>query len=122
MRTNRKWIIAAIVLVLIATAIWFAGRYTIRLPYFLSGSMEKYLLNLPEGENAQNAILLHCEETSTGVIGETEYKEYSWDEAALQSLLPAGGTVHQVESSHNEAYSAVYLTYKLQGCDGSPDL
>ena len=87
MRTNRKWIIAAIVLVLIATAVWFAGRYTIRLPYFLSGSMEKYLLNLPEGENAQNAILLHCEETSTGVIGETEYKEYSWDEVIQKTLL-----------------------------------
>lgn len=113
MRKYRKWIIAAIILILLAVLVYAVGWNTVRLPYFLSGSMGKYLLNIPEGENAKDLILSHCEEISCQVIGETEYKAYSFDEAALQNLLPANGTVHQVESSHNEIYSAVSLTYKL---------
>lgn len=113
MRKYRKWLIAAIILLLIAVLVYAVGWNTVRLPYSLSGSMGKYLLNIPEGENAKNLILSHCEETSCNFYGETEYKEYSWDDAALQDLLPSEGTVHRVESSHNEAYSAVYLTYKL---------
>lgn len=113
MRKYRKWIIAAIILILLAVLVYAVGWNTVRLPYFLSGSMGKYLLNIPEGEKAKDLILSHCEETSSQVMGETEYKAYSFDEAALQSFLPADSTVHLVESSHNEAYSAVYLTYKL---------
>ena len=113
MHKYRKWIIAAIILILLAVLVYAVGWNTVRLPYFLSGSMGKYLLNIPEGENAKDLILSHCEEISCQVIGETEYKAYSFDEAALQNLLPANGTVHQVESSNNEIYSAVSLTYKL---------
>ena len=113
MRKYRKRIVAGIILILLAILVYAVGWNTVRLPYFLSGSMEKYLLDIPEDENAKNIILQLCEETSTQVIGETEFKQYSYDEAALQSLLPANGTIHQVESSHNEVYSAVSLTYKL---------
>ena len=113
MRKHRKWLIAGIILILLAVLVYAVGWNTVRLPYFLSGSMEKYLLEIPEGENAKDLILSHCEETSSQVMGETEYKAYFFDEAALQSFLPDGGTVQHVESSHNEAYSAVYLTYKL---------
>ena len=113
MRKNRKWIIAALILILLAVLVYAVGWNTVRLPYFLSGSMEKYLLDIPDGENAKDLILSYCEETSSQVIGETEYKAYSFDEAALQVLLPANGTVHQVESSHNEIYSAVNLSFTL---------
>ena len=113
MRKYRKWIIAAIILILLAVLVYAVGWNTVRLPYFLSGSMGKYLLNIPEGENDKDLILSHCEEISSQIIGKTEYKAYSFDEAALQNLLPSEGIVHLVESSHNEAYSAVYLTYKL---------
>ena len=113
MRKYRKWIIAAIILLLLAVLVYAVGWNTVRLPYFLSGSMAKYLLNIPEGENAKDLILSHCEEISSQVIGETEYKAYSFDEAALQILLPSNGTVHQVESSHNEVYSAVNLSFTL---------
>lgn len=113
MHKYRKWIIAGIILVLLAVLLYAVGWNTIRLPYSLSGSMEKYLLNIPDEEKAKDLILSHCEETSSQFMGETEYKAYSFNEAALQNLLPAGGTVHQVESSHNEVFSAVYLTYKL---------
>lgn len=113
MSKYRKWIIAAIILLLLAVLVYAVGWNTVRLPYFLSGSMGKYLLNIPEGENVKDLILSHCEAISSQVIGETEYKAYSFDEAALQNLLPANGTVHQVESSHNEVYSTVSLTYKL---------
>ena len=113
MHKYRKWIIAAIILPLITVLVYAVAWTTVRLPYFLSGSMEKYLLNIPNEENAKDLILSHCEEISSQIIGETEYRQYSYDETALQSRIPANGTVHQVESSHNEVYSAVSLTYKL---------
>lgn len=104
MRKYGKWILAAAILLLIVALIWFAGRFTIRLPYFLSGTMEKYLLEIPEGENAAALILRNCEETSTQIIGETEYKHYSHDEAAMQSLLPEGATMDHVESANSVVY------------------
>ena len=113
MHKYRKWIIAGIILILLAVLVYAVGWNVVHLPYSLSGTMDRYLLEIPEGENAKDLILSHCKETSSQVIGETECKAYSFDEAALQSFLPNGGTVHQVESSHSEAYSAVYLTYKL---------
>ena len=109
MRQYRKWIIAAIVLVLLAILVYAIGWNIIRLPYFLSGTMDKYLLVIPEGENAKEQILSHCEEISSEVIGETECKKYTYDEAALQSLLPEGAAMHQVESANY----VLYLTYKL---------
>lgn len=111
MRKYGKWILAAAILLLIVALIWFAGRFTIRLPYFLSGTMEKYLLEIPEGENAAALILRNCEETSTQIIGETEYKHYSLDEAAMQSLLPESATMDHVESAN----SVVYVWYTLPG-------
>lgn len=113
MRKNRKWIITAIILILLAVLVYAVGRNTVRLPYFLSGSMGKYLLNIPEGENAKDLILSHCEEISSQVIDEIEFKQYSCDEAALQSMLPEDGSMHQVETSDSGVYFALYLTYKL---------
>ena len=113
MRKYRKWIIAAIILILLAVLVYAVGWNVVRLPYFLSGTMDRFLLEIPEGENAKDLILSHCEVTSSQVMGVTEYKENSFDEAALESLLPDGGTVYRVESFYNEIYSAVYLIYKL---------
>ena len=74
MRKYRKWIIAGILLILLAVLVYAVGWNTVRLPYFLSGSMEKYLLEIPVGENAKDLILSYCEEISSQVMGKRNTK------------------------------------------------
>ena len=112
MHKYRKWIIAGILLILLAVLVYAVGWNTVvRLPYFLSGTMDRYLLKIPVGENAKDLILSHCEETFREVVGETECRGYSHDEAAMQNLLPERGTMDHVESAN----SVVYVWYTLPG-------
>ena len=111
MSKYRKWIIAAIILLLLAVLVYAVGWNTVRLPYFLSGTMEKYLLDIPEDEDAKETILRHCEETSSQLHNESIYKHYSHNEAAMQNLLPVGAAMDHVESAN----SVVFVWYTLPG-------
>lgn len=107
MRSKWKWIL--IILPFLVVLLLILGCYAIPLPYFLSSTMEQYLLDIPEGENAKESILSHCEVISTEMIAGTECWEYSFDEAALHPLLPDGAVMEQVESVN----SVVYFRYTI---------